>query len=88
MTDYNLIGNKIVEAKQHPLGYSAMELFEPERFNPLCSLDTIERQIEMILSDAPLSDRMGELGENINSIYTEVHALRAYITGIEKSNES
>ena len=84
MTDYNLIGNKIVEAKQHPLGYSAMELFEipPKRFDPFKALDTIIRQITEQVADS------GGYLKHTSDMLGQLYALRAYITGIEKSNES
>ncbi len=76
MTNYNLIGNKIVKAEQHPLGYSAMELYEipPNRFDPFEALDEIEQIVwENAGSKAP-EDRL------LNGL----HALRAYITGMER----
>ena len=71
MTDYELTGNKIVETK------------EPEKFNPLCSLDTIGAHLEMLTAlDKELCTE--DFNYGINSIYEEVYALRAYITGIER----
>ena len=86
MTDYELTGNKIIEAKQHPLAYPAKELYEipPEQFNAFCSLDTIEEHLRMLTAlDKELT--MADFSHSINCIYEEVYALRAYITGMEKS---
>ena len=84
MTDYNLIGNKIVKAEQHPLGYSAMELYEipPNRFEPFKALDKILQAINYI------GEHTVGFAYETDTIRKEVHSLRAYITGVEKSNES
>ena len=81
MTDYNLIGNKIVEAKQHPLGYSAMELYEipPNRFDPFEALDTFLACIR------EMEEHTVGFGGDIETMRNQVYALRAYITGMEQS---
>ena len=71
MTNYELTGSKIVETE------------EPERFNPLCSLDTIKEHLKMLAAlDKELCTE--DFNYGINNIYEEVYALRAYITGIER----
>ena len=61
---------EIVEAEQHPLGYSALELFEipPKRFDPFEALDVIEETIRFCPE----------------RIRNKLDALRAYITGREQ----
>ena len=55
----------------HPLGYSALEIHdEPNRFDPYEALDTINRAIP--------GTRCGD------EVRSTVHALRAYITGMER----
>ena len=74
---------EIVEAEDG-LEFSASEILEPERFNAFCSLDTIEEHLRMLtaLDKEMLID---DFTHSINCIYEEVYALRAYITGTEKS---
>ena len=75
MTNYELTGSKIVEIPTTE---------EPRRSNPSCSLDTIEEHLRMLTAlDKELT--MADFSHSINCIYEEVYALRAYITGMEKS---
>ena len=119
MTNYELTGNKIVEAKQYPLKiavspgqshclacfftaetitevldhdcdgpvdalkYSASEtLEEPNRFDPFKALDTFLACIR------EMEEHTVGFGGDIETMRNQVYALRAYITGVEKSNES
>jgi len=74
---------EIVEAEDG-LKFSASEILEPERFSAFRSLDTIEKHLKMLtaLDKEMLID---DFTHSINCIYEEVYALRAYITGTEKS---
>ncbi|KKM93411.1 hypothetical protein LCGC14_1208680 [marine sediment metagenome] len=60
---------------------------EPERFNAFRSLSTIEEHLKM-LTTLDKEILIDDFTHSINCIYEEVYTLRAYITGIEKSNES
>ncbi|KKK75772.1 hypothetical protein LCGC14_2870390, partial [marine sediment metagenome] len=54
------------------------------QFNAFCSLDAIEEHLRMLTAlDKELT--MDVFRRSINCIYEEVYALRAYITGMEKS---
>ena len=66
------------------LKFSALEIFEPERFDAFCSLDTIKEHLKTLttLDKEVLID---DYIRHINCIYGEVHALRAYITGVQES---
>ena len=89
MTNYELTGNKIVETSTKHVGLKNLfqEEEEPERFAPFCSLDTIEEHLKM-LTTPDKEMLIDDYRHSIDCIYEEVYALRAYITGMEKSNES
>ena len=62
---------------------------EPERFNPLCAVDTIDRHLKMLVElgcRESLNDdnAQADFTHSIDAIYEEAYALRAYITGREK----
>ncbi len=57
---------------------------EPEQFNAFCSLDAIEEHLRRLTAlDKEVT--IDDFNHSINRIYEEVSALRAYITGMEKS---
>lgn len=68
----------VCRPKHLPLGYSAKELYEipPNRFDPYEALDTILNAVAR-LGFGP--------GHSVGDrILTNLYAIRAYITGIEK----
>ena len=75
--NYELKGNGIVETKQYPLGYSIKELYEipPNRFDPFEALDII---MSFVQTDTQLDKVFADTVRN------QVHALRAYITGMKQ----
>ena len=68
--------------------YSALEIHdEPNRFDPYEALDTISRTATdsmNVVKDGVLQPVTDQMRLNTNLIGFEVHALRAYITGMER----